>query len=296
MEKSGKGRLALLDTLRGLTLISMILYHACWDAVYMLGADWPWYGSRGGYIWQQSICWTFILLSGFCVQLSKRLLRRGLIVFGAGALVMLVTNIVLPEDRVIFGVLTLIGSCMLLMVPLRKLLDPAQNSADPAQNSANPAPSAETTASAQQKSGTGAARSNRLAVACLIVFAALFVLFKDVNAGVIGTGMLHRILPVIPKWTVRLPEGWYRNLATAYIGFPPADFFSTDYFSLLPWCFLYLCGYELHLILRDKGALKSPIFKKEIKPLSFMGRNSLLIYLLHQPVLYLFVILISATR
>ena len=168
MEKSGKGRLALLDTLRGLTLISMILYHACWDAVYMLGADWPWYGSRGGYIWQQSICWTFILLSGFCVPLSKRLLRRGLVVFGAGALVMLVTNIVLPEDRVIFGVLTLIGSCMLLMVPLRKWLDPA---------------------SAQEKSGTGAARSNRLAVACLIIFAALFVLFKDVNAGVIGTGM-----------------------------------------------------------------------------------------------------------
>lgn len=296
MEKSGKGRLVLLDTLRGLTLISMILYHACWDAVYMLGADWPWYGSRGGYIWQQSICWTFILLSGFCVPLSKRLLRRGLIVFGAGALVMLVTNIVLPEDRVIFGVLTLIGSCMLLMVPLRKLLDPAQNSAGPAQNSANPAPAAETTVSAQETSGTGTARSNGGAVACLIVFAALFVLFKDVNAGVIGTGMLHRILPVIPKWTVPLPAGWYRNLATAYIGFPPADFFSTDYFSLLPWCFLYLCGYELHLILRDKGALKSPIFKKEIKPLSFMGRNSLLIYLLHQPVLYLFVILISATR
>ncbi len=289
MEKSGKGRLALLDTLRGLTLISMILYHACWDAVFMLGADWPWYGSRGGYIWQQSICWTFILLSGFCVPLSKRLLRRGLIVFGAGALVMLVTNIVLPEDRVIFGVLTLIGSCMLLMVPLRKLLDPVQKSAKPALT-------AETTASAQQKSGTGAARSNGVTVACLIIFAALFVLFKDVNAGVIGTGMLHRILPVIPKWTVPLPEGWYRNLATAYIGFPPANFFSTDYFSLLPWCFLYLCGYEFNLILRDKGALKSPIFKQEIKPLSFMGRNSLLIYLLHQPVLYLFVILISATR
>ena len=133
MEKSGKGRLALLDTLRGLTLISMILYHACWDAVFMLGEDWPWYGSRAGYIWQQSICWTFILLSGFCVPLSKRLLRRGLVVFGAGALVMLVTNIVLPEDRVIFGVLTLIGSCMLLMVPLRKWLDPRSKRAEPEQ-------------------------------------------------------------------------------------------------------------------------------------------------------------------
>ena len=32
---------------------------------------------------------------------------------------MLVTNLVLPEDRVIFGVLTLIGSCMLLFTFLK---------------------------------------------------------------------------------------------------------------------------------------------------------------------------------
>ena len=105
MNKYNRERLALLDSLRGLTLISMILYHASWDAVYMAGADWPWYRSRAGFIWQQSICWTFILLSGFCVPFSSRLLKRGLEVFGAGALVMLVTNLVLPEDRVIFGVL-----------------------------------------------------------------------------------------------------------------------------------------------------------------------------------------------
>ena len=107
---SGSGRLALLDSLRGLTLISMILYHACWDAVYLLGANWPWYNSRAAYIWQQSICWTFIMLSGFCIPFSSKLLRRGLEVFGAGALVMAVTCILLPEDRVVFGVLTLIGS------------------------------------------------------------------------------------------------------------------------------------------------------------------------------------------
>ena len=96
MKKSGSGRLALLDSLRGLTLISMILFHACWDAVYLLGANWPWYGSRAAYIWQQSICWTFILLSGFCIPFSSKLLRRGLEVFGAGALVMAVTCILLP--------------------------------------------------------------------------------------------------------------------------------------------------------------------------------------------------------
>ena len=277
MEKKKSERLALLDSLRGLTLVSMILYHACWDAVYMLGADWPWYGSRAAYIWQQSICWTFILLSGFCIPFSSKLLKRGLTVFGAGALVMAVTCLLLPEDRVVFGVLTLIGSCMLLMIPLRKVLD-----GDISGKSAS--------------SGFGVQKVSGASRAAILfaIFAVLFVLFKDVNYGEIGTGMLHRIVPAIPKLAISLPKGLYANLVTAYFGFPPADFYSTDYFSLLPWTLLYLCGYELHWIFKAAGVLDAPIMKKEIKPLAFMGRHSLFIYLLHQPILYLFVLLYSA--
>ena len=278
-KKSGSERLALLDSLRGLTLISMILYHACWDAVYLLGANWPWYGSRAAYIWQQSICWTFIMLSGFCIPFSSKLLRRGLEVFGAGALVMAVTCLLLPEDRVVFGVLTLIGSCMLLMIPLRKILGGDSRAEATADRTA-------------VRKASGVSRAAIL----FIVFAILFILFKDVNYGEIGTGMLHRIVPAIPKLTIRIPKTLYANLTTAYLGFPPADFYSTDYFSLLPWSFLYLCGYELHWILKAAGVLDAPILKKEIRPLAVMGRNSLVIYLLHQPVLYLFVLLYSALK
>ena len=276
MKKNGNSRLALLDSLRGITLISMILYHACWDAVYILGMDWPWYRSRAGFVWQQSICWTFILLSGFCVPCSKRLLRRGLEVFAAGALVMLVTNLVLPEDRVIFGVLTLIGSCMLMMVPVRKA----------AENSAHGS-------SARDSASSSSVTSKKSAVTAFVVFAALFILFRDVNQGVIGNGLLHRIIPLIPLVTVSVPEFLYRNLFTAYLGFPGPGFYSTDYFSLLPWAFLYLGGYELHMIFRATGAIDAPILRKGFEPLAFLGRNSLLIYLLHQPVLYAFVLLYS---
>lgn len=85
------GRYALLDELRGLDLVSMMLYHGCWDLVNLFGIQADWYYGLPGHLWQQSICWVFILLSGFCVQLGHQTLRRGAQVFGAGALVTAVT-------------------------------------------------------------------------------------------------------------------------------------------------------------------------------------------------------------
>ena len=115
-------RLGLIDTLRGVTILSMVLYHAMWDMVFLKGADIPWYGKAPGFFWQQSICCSFIFLSGFCVLFSRRLFRRGAEVFAAGILVSLVTGLFLPENKILFGVLTLIGTSMLLMAGLEKKL------------------------------------------------------------------------------------------------------------------------------------------------------------------------------
>ena len=114
-------RYDLLDTIRGIVLMSMIVYHASWNLVYMYGVDWDWYRSYGAYLWQQSICWTFILLSGFCFSLGRKHLKNGLIVFGSGGLVTGVTLIAMPGNRVVFGVLTCIGSCILLLTFTEKL-------------------------------------------------------------------------------------------------------------------------------------------------------------------------------
>lgn len=99
----------------------------------------------------------------------------------------------------------------------------------------------------------------------------LFMLTRDVNAGALGFEGAR---------IFRFHDG-ARNLSTAFAGFPPADFFSTDYFSLLPWCFLFLTGYFLFRL--------RPEETREIRrvPLvTAMGRHSLLIYMLHQPVIY----------
>ena len=118
MEPQTAARYRLLDELRGLDLISMMLYHGMWDVVFLFGVAQKWYTGRPGFVWQQSICWVFILLSGFCLPLGHHPFRRGAIVFGAGALVTAVTLLFLPEDVVWFGVLTLLGSSMLLTAAL----------------------------------------------------------------------------------------------------------------------------------------------------------------------------------
>ena len=121
--KSTSTRCALLDELCGLDLISMMLYHGMWDLVYLFGVSAPWYGSWQGELWQQSICWVFILLSGFCLPLGRHPVKRGAVVFGCGALVTAVTLIFMPADVVWFGVLTLLGSAMIITGLLEKWLE-----------------------------------------------------------------------------------------------------------------------------------------------------------------------------
>ena len=49
----------------------MMLYHACWDMMFLFGIWMDWYAGMPGRLWQQTICWVFILLSG-CRRLRSR--------------------------------------------------------------------------------------------------------------------------------------------------------------------------------------------------------------------------------
>ena len=108
MEVKEKTRLHLLDALRGFLLLHMIAFHGMWNLVYLFGVKAQWYSGTTKYLWQQFICWSFILLSGFCWNFSRNHLRRGLLVFGGGALVSAVTFVAMPENLVFCGVLTLL--------------------------------------------------------------------------------------------------------------------------------------------------------------------------------------------
>ena len=57
-----------------------------------------------------------------------------------------------------------------------------------------------------------------------------------------------------------------------------------DYFPLLPWLFLFWAGYFLHFCMGR--ARMEPLRRSVCAPLGWLGRHSLGIYLLHQPVIY----------
>lgn len=236
-----KKRYELLDTIRGLVLVSMIVYHASWNLVYIYGVKWPWYHSQGAYVWQQSICWTFILLSGFCFSLGKRPWRNGFLVFGSGVLVSLVTILIMPSNRVVFGVLTCIGSCMLILAGTKKFFGKVD-----------------------------------CKVGMVISFL-FFLITKKINAG-------YLLLPI--NCRLELPKAWYQNYVSTYLGFPFEQFYSTDYFSIIPWFFLFLTGYYLCRIFEKYHLFKLSIFHCGVQVFSYLGRHSLFIYLLHQPVIY----------
>ncbi len=221
-------RYTFIDALRGFALINMILYHALWDVNYIFGVKIAWYTSNIGYAWQQMICCTFIFVSGLCFPLGKHKLKRGLITLICSAIISIVTAVFMPQNTILFGVLSLIGSSIIITIPLKKLFNK---------------------------------------VNCYIGFVAFLVLF------------------VILKSFREYPRWLYANLFTAYLGFAPSDFTSADYFPLIPWIFLFVAGYFAHSIFK-KHNLMPLLTKTKCKPLEWFGRHSLVVYMLHQPVIY----------
>ena len=87
-------------------------------------------------------------------------------------------------------------------------------------------------------------------------------------------------------WLITLPGFLYANYFTAYLGFYPFGFFSTDYFPLTPWLFLFWAGFYLHHLAERTAQSLRPLRRSVCPPLGWLGRNSLMLYLLHQPVIY----------
>ncbi|MCD7796269.1 MAG: DUF1624 domain-containing protein [Clostridiales bacterium] len=114
------------------------------------------------------------------------------------------------------------------------------------------------------------------AVICLI----LFFFTYGINAGTMCFGLID------------LPQSWYQYDFLAPLGVFSSSFQSADYFSLIPWLFMFLFGSFLGKLALN-GKFPEGMYKKHSKFLCLVGKNSLWIYLLHQPILYAIMFVIA---
>ena len=104
------------------------------------------------------------------------------------------------------------------------------------------------------------------------VFLLLYLFTGRISSGYLG-------LPGV--FTVTLPASLYMNPYLLPLGFYAAG---SDYFPLIPHLFLYFTGSYLGvLFIRD--FFPDWAYRTRIKTLSKIGRHTIIIYLLHQPVL-----------
>ena len=223
MSSAGKpGRVEPLDAWRASAVLVMLFWHLCWDLT-MYGTlpeetmfRQPMLGIRY-YI----VC-SFVLLSGISARYSRSNARRGLQTLVCAMVITVVMYFF--GEPVWFGVLHLLGCCMLLYAAL-----------GPRFEKLPPLPAA---------------------AGCL----ALFLL-------------LHRICYGV---RVTIPWLWM-------FGFRTREFYSSDYYPLFPWLFLFLVGSVLGGWIRSSDAAWKT--KKVWPPLRWIGQHALWIYMLHQPVL-----------
>lgn len=220
--------MVFFDTVRGFTIVSMVAFHAAYDAAYLYGPSLPWFTNQLVQdVWRISISWVFLLLAGWMTQFSRDNLRRGIRYAGAALLVFLVTSIASVDTAVNFGILFCMAGSTLIYCVLQPLLERVPPMAG--------------------------------FFASLLVFAL----------------------------TYSLPLSRYEIPGLAWLGLPSPSFASGDYYPLLPYCGMYLAGVFAARWFAQRHPAGYPHWMAVdvLPPLTWIGRLSLPIYLLHQPLL-----------
>ncbi len=110
----------------------------------------------------------------------------------------------------------------------------------------------------------------------IVVFSMLAVLTFRIPEGYVG-------IPYLLEW--RLPRVLYSTEFLFFLGLPSPAFFSGDYFPLVPWLFVFIAGSYAGVYLKQRRC-PDYFYKMHCRALAAVGQNTLVIYMLHQPVIY----------
>jgi uncharacterized membrane protein len=238
-------RLWEVDTVRGIAVVLMIIYHFVYDLAFLGVYD----GNMEAGPWQlvaRSIGTTFILVMGVSLtlryhrlapeldegQLFRHYLRRALTLLAWGIVITVVTYFVVGRRYVVFGILHLLGLSTILAFPFL--------------------------------------RHKWASLAGTLVVLAMGVYLGSLR-------VLHPSL--------------------IWLGVPQFRRGMVDWYPIFPWFGFALLGLFVGLSLYPGGvrrfALPDLSRAALIRGLCFLGQHSLLIYLIHQPILMGLLILLG---
>jgi len=219
-----RDRIALLDALRGFSVVLMVIHHTLYNLVYVLDAPRWLFRNPAFTILHPMFAGLFILLSGISSRFSSGNIKRGLKVSALAVGITVVTYLL--NIPIWFGILHLLGFSMLFFGLTRKFWD----------------------------------------------------MMPQKFAWIV-----YIVLIVVSAWAVaNIP------LQSEHIwmfGWVRPEFFSYDYFPILPWVFVFLLGTWAGVYI-DARALPERFYTIDPPVFPAIGRRSLLIYILHQPILY----------
>jgi len=244
-----------LDSLRGFALFMMILHHMIFDFRYLLGLkvfafqESLWFN----HILQPAFLIIFLVVSGICCQFSRNNIRRSLKLFIISAvfsLGMFAGSVIFKQELyVFFNVLHLLAVGTLLY-GLFSLWE-------------------EKMTKRQKKSDFPSFDTSKYGDIILVLLSCAIIYGDQLTSVYAGRVQSYWLLP---------------------LGFLPDNYIGMgDYLPILPWLGFFFAGAVIGRIAYKQ---KTTIFPRTpdsvltfTRPFAWFGRNSLLIYLVHQPIL-----------
>lgn len=237
------------DALRGLSVISMVGFHLCYDLVFLEGYALEWFKPPFQDVWRASISWTFLALAGIMCSYSRSNLRRGVRYLAAALAIFVVTTVAAVDIPISFGIIYCMGFSTVLAWGIQALW---------------------------KRSGLRRPTKACLVAMAIVLFAA-FLLCLGLPTGTFG-------LKAFGGPYLRAPVAPYASGMLSWLGFPGPGFASGDYYPPLPYTLMFLVGACLGRFLLGSKA-EGHLASLTCPPLEIIGRHAMLVYLVHQPIL-----------
>lgn len=233
-------RIHTLDTVRGIIIIGVVIYHFIFDLIVIYEIDFPIFFSW----WINAIrdfgAGMLIFISGISSYLSRSNLKRGIKALVVAAGLSIVTWIFVRDEFIFIGILHFLGFCMVISHFTIKYIKKIP------------------------------------ALPGMIVCTLGFILTYNIYYGRVEFFGL---------WSYVLPLQWFDSMGTYLLGINWHGLHSADYFPLLPWIFVFIAGNIMGRYFKE-GRIPKIMYRDFCPVISYIGTKTLLIYIVHQPVIY----------